>query len=111
MILSYEIAKSWVSKLIKIQKMYGKQKFFQLFLKNRKVSINMRGASRGGCGEEGSVASRCGGYHYRIITVSFHGLELSVLVKMHATDRNYFNILFKIDSFCRLKFFSPFLRL
>ena len=37
----------------------------------------------------GSMASKCGGYHYRIIAVGFHGQELSVLTKMHATDEKF----------------------
>ena len=50
MILPYEITKIWVSKVKqKTQRMYGKQKISQLFLKSRKVSIKMRGAS--GVGE------------------------------------------------------------
>ena len=57
----------------------------------------------------GSMASKCGGYHYRIIAVGYHGQELSVLTKMHATDEKLFKIPLKIDSFCCLKLYLDFL--
>ena len=45
-----------------------------------------------------------GGAKYFLLVAGFHGHEIPILVKTHTAGRNHFNIHFKVDSLCCLKF-------